>query len=75
MASSDQPTDARARLLAHFVGDTAEHNDRWSQLWDQKSFLPWDRYVPISPEALRYLSHDLPARPVSKASSPWLPTT
>ena len=45
MASSDQLTDARARLLAHFAGDTAEHKTRWSQLWDQKNFLPWDRYV------------------------------
>ena len=44
-ASSDKLTDARARLRAHFEGDIAEHKDRWSQLWDNPVFLPFDRYV------------------------------
>ena len=44
-ASSDQLTDARARLRAHFAGDIAEHKNRWSQLWDNPVFLPFDRYA------------------------------
>ena len=44
-ASPDQLTEARARLRAHFAGDIAEHKDRWSQLWDNPVFLPFDRYV------------------------------
>ena len=44
--SSSQPTDARARLAAHFAGDTVEHPNRWSQLWDKGDFLPWDRGAP-----------------------------
>ena len=56
-ASSDhQLTDARARLKAHFAGDIAEHNDRWSQLWDNPVFLPFDRYV----FSLISLSHQEP---------------
>jgi len=45
-ATADKPTDARARLLAHFSGDTAAHSDRWSELWDKGDFLPWDRGTP-----------------------------
>ncbi len=48
-ATADKPTDARARLLAHFSGDTAAHSDRWSELWDKGDFLPWDRGTPILP--------------------------
>ena len=44
--SSNQPTDARARLAAHFAGDSVEHPNRWSQLWDKGDFLPWDRGAP-----------------------------
>lgn len=40
-----KPPDDRARLLAHFSGDTAEHKERWSKLWDKGDFLPWDRGV------------------------------
>lgn len=43
---SNQSTDARARLAAHFAGDTVEHPNRWSQLWDKGDFLPWDRGAP-----------------------------
>lgn len=46
LTSSNQPTDARARLAAHFTGDTVEHPNRWSQLWDKGDFLPWDRGAP-----------------------------
>ena len=45
-AAVDNFLDDRARLLAHFSGDTAEHSDRWSKLWDKGDFLPWDRGVP-----------------------------
>lgn len=45
-ATTDRPTDARGRLLAHFSGDTAAHSDRWSELWDKGDFLPWDRGTP-----------------------------
>lgn len=44
--TSDQPTDDRARLLAHFAGDTTEHQARWSNLWDKGDFLPWDKGAP-----------------------------
>ena len=44
--TSDQPTDDRARLLAHFEGDTADHQSRWSKLWDRGDFLPWDKGAP-----------------------------
>lgn len=44
--SSDQPTDARAQLAAHFAGDSKDHSQRWSQLWDKGDFLPWDRGNP-----------------------------
>lgn len=42
----EQQADARARLLEHFAGDVAQHQDRWSNLWDQGDFLPWDRGAP-----------------------------
>ncbi|PBP17545.1 OTU-like cysteine protease [Diplocarpon rosae] len=49
MSSSptDQPTDARARLLSHFTdvtGSTA-HGTKWDELWNE-GFLPWDKGVP-----------------------------
>lgn len=44
--TSNQPTDDRARLLAHFEGDTADHQSRWSKLWDKGDFLPWDKGAP-----------------------------
>ena len=43
--SSDQPSDDKARLKAHFVGDIADP-DRWSKLWDKGDCLPLDRGVP-----------------------------
>ena len=42
-ATADKPLDDRARLLAHFAVDTAEHKDRWADLWDRGDFLPFDR--------------------------------
>ena len=33
----------RARLMAHFAGDTSKHQNKWSDLWDKGDFLPWDR--------------------------------
>ena len=44
--TNDEPMDARARLLKHFAGATAQHSDRWSNLWDKGDFLPWDRGAP-----------------------------
>ena len=38
--------DSRARLMAHFAGDTSEHPNKWSDLWDKGDFLPWDRGIP-----------------------------
>ena len=35
--------DARAKLISHFAGDSASEPSRWSALWDDGSFLPWDR--------------------------------
>ncbi|PBP16007.1 thiol methyltransferase [Diplocarpon rosae] len=44
---SDQPTDARARLLSHFTGVTGStaHGTKWDELWNE-GFLPWDRGFP-----------------------------
>lgn len=36
----------RARLMAHFAGDTSKHHNKWSDLWDKGDFLPWDRGMP-----------------------------
>ena len=44
--TSNQPTDVRAQLAAHFAGNSSEHPNRWSQLWDKGDFLPWDRGAP-----------------------------
>ena len=33
----------RARLMSHFAGDASKHPNKWSALWDQGDFLPWDR--------------------------------
>ena len=38
--------DDRARLKAHFAGDIAEHQNKWSDLWNKGDFLPWDRGMP-----------------------------
>lgn len=38
--------DARKRLLEHFSGEGPSANDRWAALWDDGSFLPWDRGTP-----------------------------
>ena len=38
--------ESRARLTSHFAGDRAGQPDRWSALWDQGDFLPWDRGKP-----------------------------
>ena len=46
LETSDQPTGDRARLLAHFEGDTADHQSHWSKLWDKGDFLPWDKGAP-----------------------------
>lgn len=48
--------DARAQLLKHFAVDTAEHQNRWSQLWDKGDFLPWDRGAP-NPALVDLLSY------------------
>ena len=32
--------------MAHFKGDTADHQSRWSDLWDKGDFLPWDKGAP-----------------------------
>lgn len=39
-------TDDRAKLKAHFAGDTTGHQERWSSLWDKGDFLPFDRGFP-----------------------------
>lgn len=44
-APPDQPTDARARLLAHFQGDPSAHGQKWDELW-KEGFLPWDNGFP-----------------------------
>ena len=36
----------RARLMAHFAGDTSKHQTKWSDLWDKGDFLPWDCGMP-----------------------------
>lgn len=36
----------RARLMAHFAGDTSKHPNKWSDLWDKGDFLPFDRGMP-----------------------------
>ena len=41
--------------MEHFAGDTAEHQDRWSQLWDKGDFLPWNRGAP-NPALVHFLS-------------------
>lgn len=41
----DKPTDARARLTAHFEGDPSEHTKKWDQLWVE-GFVPWDKGFP-----------------------------
>ena len=38
--------DDRARLKAHFAGDIAKHQNKWSDLWNKGDFLPWDRGMP-----------------------------
>ncbi|KAL2073648.1 hypothetical protein VTL71DRAFT_10974 [Oculimacula yallundae] len=45
--STDQPTDARARLLSHFnaARGSAEHGSKWNDLWTE-GFLPWDKGFP-----------------------------
>jgi len=44
---SDQPTNARARLLSHFstAKGPAEHGIKWDELW-QQGFVPWDKGFP-----------------------------
>ena len=44
---SDQPTDARARLLSHFATakGSSEHGQKWDDLW-KEGFLPWDKGFP-----------------------------
>ncbi|PVH76223.1 S-adenosyl-L-methionine-dependent methyltransferase [Cadophora sp. DSE1049] len=44
---TDQPTDARARLLSHFnsAQGSAEHGTKWDELWTE-GFLPWDKGFP-----------------------------
>lgn len=41
----DRPTDARARLRAHFQGDLSNHAKKWDELWVE-GFLPWDKGFP-----------------------------
>ena len=36
----------RARLMSHFAGDASKHPNKWSALWDNGDFLPWDRGMP-----------------------------
>lgn len=44
--TKDQPTDARARLRAHFTGaDLAAHPSKWDDLW-REGFAPWDKGFP-----------------------------
>ena len=38
--------DVRNRLRQHFTTSTSEHGSRWSQLWDEGDFLPFDRGAP-----------------------------
>lgn len=39
--------EARARLLSHFSGTPeALQGERWAKLWDDGTFLPWDRGCP-----------------------------
>lgn len=44
---TDQPTDARERLLAHFskAQGSTEHGQQWDALW-KDNFLPWDKGAP-----------------------------
>ncbi|KAI9699645.1 MAG: hypothetical protein M1836_002679 [Candelina mexicana] len=59
-SSPFQSTDARARLRSHFDINPSDHNERWSELWDAGTFLPWDRGTP-NPALTDTLSqrHDL----------------
>lgn len=41
----DQPTDARARLVAHFDGEISLHGSKWNDLYEE-GFIPWDRGSP-----------------------------
>ena len=38
--------ESRAKLISHFAGDSAAKPERWSALWDEGNFLPWDRGKP-----------------------------
>ncbi|KAG9238140.1 thiol methyltransferas-like protein [Amylocarpus encephaloides] len=42
MSTNDQPTDARARLRQHFLGDKSLHIKKWDDLYIE-DFLPWDK--------------------------------
>jgi SAM-dependent methyltransferase len=45
-APKDQPTDARARLRAHFEEtEASDHGSKWNDLW-KEGFVPWDRGSP-----------------------------
>jgi hypothetical protein len=44
--TSDQPTDARARLKSHFEGAAlSAHPSKWDDLW-KEGFAPWDKGMP-----------------------------
>ena len=46
MAVETSLADTRDRLRQHFTTCTSEHGSRWSQLWDEGNFLPFDRGAP-----------------------------
>lgn len=69
MSTPDQPTDARARLLAHFKGDPSSHGQKWDDLY-KENFLPWDKGFP-NPALVDLLSErqDLLPKSTSKGQS------
>lgn len=48
MTESDGVSEVRQRLLAHFSASSAgtTKEEPWSKLWDEGTFLPWDRGHP-----------------------------
>ena len=39
-------SEDRQRLKAHFAGDSSQHPNKWSELWDKGDWLPWDKGMP-----------------------------
>ncbi|KAL9105051.1 MAG: hypothetical protein Q9163_000064 [Psora crenata] len=38
--------EVRAKMMAHFSGESTGNPEKWAALWDKGDFLPWDRGRP-----------------------------